>query len=468
MREPLPEGQAGRRGWPWTADGELPHAECEPGLPRVSVVTPSYNQGDYVEETIRSVLLQDYGNLECIVMDGGSTDSTIDVLRRYSPHLDHWQSGPDGGHASAVNKGWSIATGEILAFLNSDDLLLPGAVTVSVAFLRDHPECDLVHANAFHIDEQGLILNRNVPSGFDTPRLIDSCFVTQPTVFMRRSLLDEVGGLDEALRFVMDYEYWLRASAVTTLGYLPAYTAAARYYRDARSASQYNRFPVEEIDVFDRLFSGGTAPYAGDELTRRAYLPRLLYIAGKNSQYTPEQKSDALERLSHLRPTPSRRELLREIEWHDAILGTVYRPLDTLKPSGSGTSDGPDVYGILDAVVEAGLVSPDVRTSVRQELSDGARLRHAVGGAEQHFPDRERELLQIAGRRPRLVLGRSWWVAQARAVGRLLPASVRQVVRRVIGRTGAATPALIGSPVASISRRELGEPVTTSRAAGAD
>src|SRR5690242_18490340 len=123
----LPRPPVGKTGWPWVIDSERPQAATETAWPRWTVVIPSYNQGRYIEEAIRSVLMQGYPDLELIVMDGGSTDETLEVIRKYEPWIAHWESCRDRGQTHAINKGFQRATGEVLSFLNSDDVLLPGA-----------------------------------------------------------------------------------------------------------------------------------------------------------------------------------------------------------------------------------------------------------------------------------------------------------------------------------------------------
>src|SRR6185312_15779847 len=124
----LPRSPRGKNGWPWTEPTSKSEVFVQPRSigPRVSIVTPSYNQGQFIEETIRSVLLQGYSNLEYIVIDGGSTDNTVEIIKRYEPWLSYWVSEPDAGQTNAINKGFAVATGEIFGFINSDDLLVQG------------------------------------------------------------------------------------------------------------------------------------------------------------------------------------------------------------------------------------------------------------------------------------------------------------------------------------------------------
>jgi glycosyltransferase involved in cell wall biosynthesis len=185
-----------------------------PDLPLVSIVTPSYNQGRFLEATIRSVSEQDYPRLEYMVIDGGSSDESVAVIRRYAEQLAYWESQPDRGQAHAVNKGLQRARGEILGWLNSDDLLAPAAVRLAVEVFQSLPGVDVVYGRLRRIDETG----RPVPTPslpkdrleFDRSQVIGECIVNQPGAFWRRSIMERVGWLDERLEYSLDYEYWMR------------------------------------------------------------------------------------------------------------------------------------------------------------------------------------------------------------------------------------------------------------------
>lgn len=175
----------------------------------VSIVTPSYNQGQFIEETIRSVLSQDYENIEYIVMDGGSTDNTIDLLKKYDNKI-KWVSRPDSGQADAVNKGFKMATGEILGWLNSDDTYNPGTVSTVVKHFVESPETVMIYGDANFFDKRGQITGKYPSEPFNPKRLAETCFICQPTVFMRREVVEKVGSLDLNLETCMDYDYWIR------------------------------------------------------------------------------------------------------------------------------------------------------------------------------------------------------------------------------------------------------------------
>ncbi len=176
----------------------------------VTVVTPSYNQAAYLEEAIRSVLAQDYRPLEYIVVDGASTDGSLEVIQKYAHQLSLWISEPDAGQAEAINKGFARANGEVLAWLNSDDLYLPGAVRRAVNILADHPEVGFVFGDALSIDPQGKPLKHLQGHAWKLLDLMRFRILTQPAVFIRREALEKVGFLDASYHFMLDHHLWLR------------------------------------------------------------------------------------------------------------------------------------------------------------------------------------------------------------------------------------------------------------------
>lgn len=180
---------------------------------RFSIVTPSFNQRDFLEEAIESVLGQDYPDIEYLIIDGGSTDGSTDIIRRYGHRLAYWVSEPDSGQSEAINKGWKRSTGEIVAWLNADDSYCPDAIQTVASLFARHPEAVLVHGAANTYDRGGrTLLLTSYPYDMDPYAMIAGCggVSTQPSVFVRRSVLDEIGYLREDLHYVMDWEYWIR------------------------------------------------------------------------------------------------------------------------------------------------------------------------------------------------------------------------------------------------------------------
>ena len=226
--------------------------------PLVTVVTPSYNQGRFIRQTIESVLAQDYPSIEYIVMDGGSTDETHSILEGYTGRVD-WVSKSDAGQASAVNEGWQRGRGEILGWVNSDDTYLGGAVRSVVAYLQSHPDVSAVYGEAYHTDETGDTLSPYPTMPFDLDRLKQTCFICQPTVFVRRSVVERVGYLDPALQFCMDYDLWIRIGKIARFGQVEDYLATSRLYPGGKTLGRRPQVYAEVLEMLYRHF-GSVAP----------------------------------------------------------------------------------------------------------------------------------------------------------------------------------------------------------------
>ncbi|MGP8248292.1 MAG: glycosyltransferase family 2 protein [Bryobacteraceae bacterium] len=222
---------------------------------RVTVVTPSFNQGRFLSRTLRSVLDQQFdGELEYLVRDGGSRDETVSILEGFGDRID-WMSAPDGGQADAVNQALGRATGDIVGWLNSDDIYYPGAIAQACAAFDADPAADLVYGNANHIDEQDRVLEPYPVEDWNLERLVDTCYLCQPAVFFRKSVVERFGRLDETLHYAMDYEYWLRLAAkgVKFLR-VPSTLAGSRLYA-ANKTLGFPRAVHREInDVLRRHF----------------------------------------------------------------------------------------------------------------------------------------------------------------------------------------------------------------------
>jgi glycosyltransferase involved in cell wall biosynthesis len=235
--------------------------------PLVSVVTPSLNQGAFIEAAIRSVLEQDYPNIEHIVVDGGSTDETLEVLRRY-PHLT-WVSEPDEGQADAVNKGFAMSHGEIFGWLNADDLYLPGAISAAVDVLRESGAA-LVHGGWRQIDESGETIRDVAPVPFDLEKqLNDRNAVAQPGALFTREAFEAVGGLDAGYRYAMDYELWLKLGARFEVCHVDRVLGAYRYHPDSKTVAAPLAFGPETVRASRRHGGRRFSPIYVDW-----YLPR--------------------------------------------------------------------------------------------------------------------------------------------------------------------------------------------------
>ena len=261
--------------------------------PKISIVTPSYNQGQFLEETIRGVKNQGYTNFEHIVIDGGSTDNTLETLKKY-PHLT-WVSEPDRGQTHAINKGLHRATGDILAYINSDDTYLPGAFHTVVAFFQRNPEFDMVYGDYNVIDATGHILKRARQIDFDYG--MGCCIgfgiiISQPAAFWRRKVLENVGFLNEQFDYAMDAEYWFRIAQQHNIQHIPASLANFRWHSEAKTTihrkSSTPKYAQETDKVIEMAYStlgiSKILPFQYSTVFRKVYrLKRVIlkFVYGK-------------------------------------------------------------------------------------------------------------------------------------------------------------------------------------------
>lgn len=223
-------------------------------LPFISVVTPSLNQGRFIERTIQSVVEQRGAPFEYLVMDGGSTDETLDILRRYSGRL-QWVSEPDKGQADAVNKGFGEAKGEIFGWLNSDDVYRPGALAVVGRFFRDHPEVEWCYGGGEHIDQEDRIIASYPTEDFRFERLPETCFFCQPAVFLRSRFVSQVGPLNVNLLYSLDYDYWIRAARLSVPEFIPEFLAGSRLHAETKTHQQRRQAHAEIAETVLRHFN---------------------------------------------------------------------------------------------------------------------------------------------------------------------------------------------------------------------
>lgn len=222
--------------------------------PKISIITPSYNQGQFIERTIKSVLNQKYPNLEYIVVDGGSTDETVKILKKYSSKI-RWISEQDNGQADAINKGIKMSTGDILAYLNSDDIYEPESFQTISDYFLNNPEAMLVYGKGKHIDKNNIYIEDYPSKPTDYLGLHPTCSICQPTAFWRRELIDEIGYFDEKLKYAMDYDYWIRVSIKYPLNYIYKYLGSTRFYKETKTSGQRPKVHREIIDVQKRYYS---------------------------------------------------------------------------------------------------------------------------------------------------------------------------------------------------------------------
>lgn len=220
-----------------------------PAVPRVSIVTPSFNQAAFLEETIQSVLSQNYPNLEYWVIDGGSTDGSVEIIQKYASHLAGWVSEKDHGQGQAINKGFARATGDIVAWVNSDDYYLPGAIANAVAELEAHPECSLVFSDVVSVDGTGQPFNVMEFGDWGLDDLMQFHIIGQPGVFMRRAALEQAGYLDESYHYMLDHHLWLRVAQHGAMRHVTGRWASARFHAAAKNVSQAAGFGREALRI---------------------------------------------------------------------------------------------------------------------------------------------------------------------------------------------------------------------------
>lgn len=218
---------------------------------KISIITPSYNQVDFLEYTIRSVLGQGYPDLEYIIVDGGSTDGSVEIIRNYSDQLTWWVSEPDKGQADAINKGFRGATGDIVAWLNSDDMYAPGALRDASAVFRSNHEIGMVYGNAISYDRDGFPLNDLGIENWSLEDLVVFNILCQPAVFLRREVLENAGYLDDSYHMMLDHHLWLRVAQRTLIQHVPRIWAFARHHPAAKNVAQAPRFGQEAFRIFE-------------------------------------------------------------------------------------------------------------------------------------------------------------------------------------------------------------------------
>lgn len=257
--------------------------------PRISVVTPAFRHAHFLEATMKSVLDQDYPNLQYIVQDGGSDDGTVELLQRYESRLASWQSAPDHGQSDALNKGFARADGEIMAWLNSDDLLLPGALAAAARFFEAHPEVDVLYGHRFIIDELGRQIGTWIMPAHDDAALSWADYVPQETLFWRRLIWEKAGGrIDDSFQFAMDWDLLLRLrDAGAKMVRLPRPLGAFRVYEAQKTSANITQTGADEMARIRRRIHGYVPPH--EEI--RAGLTRYMaaHVAAHYAYFARER-----------------------------------------------------------------------------------------------------------------------------------------------------------------------------------
>jgi glycosyltransferase involved in cell wall biosynthesis len=261
-------------GWPTTRFKETEAMTLDPlpELPLVSIVTPSYNRARFIEETILSIQRQDYPRTEHIVVDGGSSDGTLDILKKYNDYLT-WISEPDRGNYDAINKGFMMAHGEILAWLNTDDTYaVPDAVSTAVRFLLDNPQVGMVYGRCNIIDEHGQFARELETQDFDLDRLIHwglGSYICQPATFFRREVLDTVGPLDTSFPLCADRDLWIRIGQEFEVRHIPQHLANFRLHPGSLSVACVDEQVRDALRVGRRHGAARFSPQYGQYLWLR-------------------------------------------------------------------------------------------------------------------------------------------------------------------------------------------------------
>ncbi|MBY0113417.1 MAG: glycosyltransferase [Phycisphaerales bacterium] len=255
-----------------------PVATAPSHRPRVSIVTPSFNQRRFLEATAESVLGQGYPNLEYVVMDGGSQDGSADYLRSIESRLTAWRSEPDRGQADAINKAFALTSGEIMAWINSDDLLLPGAIDAVVAHFQSHPNVDVVYGQRLVIDHDGREVGRWVLPRHSTSAFLWRDYIPQETLFWRRSLWDRCGSrVDASFQFAMDWELVLRFHEHgARFARLPRYLGAFRTHDEQKSLAQVEKVGRPEFERLRQRYFPNTWSRHWQRAGGAAYLLRSI------------------------------------------------------------------------------------------------------------------------------------------------------------------------------------------------
>lgn len=238
LLEMLPPPPIEKRGWPWTAETDPQVYSCRAHWPMLTIVTPSYNQGRFIEETIRSVLLQNYPNLEYFVVDGGSTDGTLEIIKQYSQWVTEWVSEKDDGQGNAINKGFARGTGDMLAWLNSDDIYYHTALKTMMDEAMCFPGHVAYVGSCDKVDPEGRSISTVAPRNLHAAGIADwygSGFFYQPACFFRRSVFEQSGGINEAYQNALDIELWMKLAQKGSFRKVNSVVAHAKIHHDMKT-----------------------------------------------------------------------------------------------------------------------------------------------------------------------------------------------------------------------------------------
>ncbi|MHC5610276.1 MAG: glycosyltransferase family 2 protein [Nostoc sp.] len=270
----LPTPPEGKTGWPWTEQTEPLPDKMPDGSewPRISIVTPSYNQGQFIEETIRSVLLQGYPNLEYIIIDGGSTDNTVEIINKYETYIAYWVSESDKGQTDAINKGFAKATGNLVGWQNSDDFYYANAFNYAVKSANIYPDYDVFYGTRdyLNLDGNGVLTEDNNKSSFNLEKMIPNANMANQSLFFRSRIFQDGNFLDTSFHHCMDHEFFWR---LIFKGYrfifIPKIKGCYRLHPDCKGRQQNNDYLVDTIRICQMIYKNNELPYM---VRRQAWL----------------------------------------------------------------------------------------------------------------------------------------------------------------------------------------------------
>lgn len=255
----LPPPSFDKIGWPWRIDNNLFSMTIPENFswPKISIITPSYNQAKYIEETIRSVILQDYPNIEYIIVDGGSTDGSLEIIKKYERWLTYWISEPDKGQAAAINKGFHVASGDIVAWINSDDTYNPNVLRKVALFFHSNADVDFVYGNVRIIDEDSHEQEVLTPNDINDISNAGFYVIHQPSCFWKRHTFQRAGYLNEEMHYIFDMEFWLRLHEYYKFSMTHEIYSNARFHSETKTANKQIEFALETLSVYERYFNSG-------------------------------------------------------------------------------------------------------------------------------------------------------------------------------------------------------------------
>lgn len=253
-----------------------------PSPPRITLVTPSLNQAQFLEDTIRSVVFQHYPNLEYFVLDGGSTDGSIDIIRKYEQQLTYWRSCRDGGQAAAINEGFERATGEILGWVNSDDMLIPNSLFAVARAFAKYPRTEMIVGKSIIIDEDNKVTRPvcGLRPTYHSVLFWSTGAFTQPATFWRRSVMEQVGPLRPEFRLAFDCEFYLRLLRIGRSKWINDYLAAFRIHPDSITSTLKAERDREAMEFRYRLYGLGSWPAAFRSCAWMYYQARCRFFSG--------------------------------------------------------------------------------------------------------------------------------------------------------------------------------------------